>query len=56
MKDSFKECIGSRTYVQMVIVLCLTEIGCNLYYWGNNYAYDQIGYEYGTNCIVAGIV
>ena len=56
MKDSFKECIGSRTYVQMVIVLCLTEIGCNLYYWGNNYAYDQIGYEYGTNCIIAGVV
>ena len=40
----------------MVIVLCLTEIGCNLYYWGNNYAYDQIGYEYGANCIIAGIV
>jgi len=32
------------------------EFGGNIYYFGSNYALDQIGYEYGTNLIAAGII
>ena len=39
----------------MMIILSITEAGCNLYYWGQSYVYDQIGYEFGVNCFLSGI-
>ena len=39
----------------MMVILSITEAGCNLYYWGQSYVYDQIGYEFGVNCFFSGI-
>jgi hypothetical protein len=40
----------------MTILLTLAETGSNTYYYGSNYALDNIGYNYGSNMIVSGIV
>jgi hypothetical protein len=56
VRQSLKLLLNSKLYIRMMLILFITESGANTYYWGNNYAYDQVGYEYGLNCIIAGII
>jgi len=39
-----------------MLILTLLELGANFYYYGTNYALDQIGYSYGTNMIATGLI
>lgn len=54
--EGLKYVFQTSKYRKAVICLCISEMGANLYYWANNYAFDQIGYEYGTNMIACGIL
>lgn len=54
--ENLKYVIGKRKYLVAIICLCISETGANLNYWACNYAFDQIGYEYGTNMIAVGIL
>ncbi len=48
--------LGKKKYMVAILCLCVSETGANLNYWACNYAFDQIGYEYGTNLIAVGIL
>ena len=48
--------LKSRKYLKITIILCISETGANLYYWGTNYSIDQIGFEYGTNLLASGVI
>lgn len=47
---------SSSHYRKTIIILILTEIGGTLYYFGTNYALDEIGYDYGANMISTGAI
>jgi len=44
MAKALRKVLKNKIFLRVMIVLCLSESGANAYYWGNNYAYDQIGY------------
>jgi hypothetical protein len=56
MTAALRKVLKNKIYLRVMIVLFFSESGANAYYWGANYAYDQIGYEFGTNCIISGII
>jgi hypothetical protein len=48
--------ICDSNYLKLIVLLGLVGIGSNIHYLGINYALDQIGWEYGINCIFVGII
>ena len=51
-----KKILKNPYYLKLFIVLIFVDIGGNLYYFGTNYALDEIGLDYGANTISGGII
>lgn len=56
MGKALKKVWRDGHFRKILLILISTQVGGNLYYMATNYALDEIGYDYGANMIVTGIV
>lgn len=54
--QNLRTVIGKKKYLVAIVCLCFSETGANLNYWACNFAFDQIGYDYGVNMIAVGVL